>query len=147
VGWELLEISRSTLSNLEESASRVVAGQVAGLIALWTQLYTFEEALPRALGWASWSVLIVSIAWLGRLLTPRRLARFWERLRLEGQLIKVGAPMESEEEAQLIRDLGASLGAQIRHLRGGTHISIVLGILALGLAALGFVVDKGFYEA
>jgi hypothetical protein len=146
VGWELLEISRSSLSNLEESASRVVAAQVAGLIALWTQLYTFEETLPHAFGWAAWSLLVISIGWLGRLVTPRRLARFWERCRIEGRLLKLkSASFDEDEEAQLIQDLGETLSAQIRDLRHGTHVSIVLGLVALGVAAAGYAVDKAFY--
>ena len=146
VGWELLEISRSSLANLEESASRVVAAQVAGLIALWTQLYTFEEVLPKAFGWAAWSLLVVSITWLGRLVTPRRLARFWDRCRIEGRLLKLkSASIDEDEETQLILDLGETLSAQIHDLRHGSHISIVLGLAALGAAAAGFVVDKAFY--
>jgi hypothetical protein len=146
VGWELLGISRSSLANLEESASRVVAAQVAGLIALWTQLYTFEEALPKAFGWAAWSLLLISISWLGRLVTPRRLARFWDRCRIEGRLLRLKtASFDEDEEAQLIQDLGETLSAQIRNLRQGSHISIVLGLAALGAAAAGFVVDKAFY--
>jgi hypothetical protein len=130
---------------MEDTATRVVAAQVAGLIALWTQLYTFEEPVPHALGWVSWGLLLVSIGWLGRLVTPRRLARFWERCRIEGRLLQVRKGVDPEDEAQLIQDLGATLSAQIRVLRAGTHMAIVLGLSALGAAALGYVVDKAFY--
>ena len=145
VGWELLEISRSSLANLEESASRVVAAQLAGLIALWTQLYTFEEALPLALGWTAWGLLVVSIGWLGRLVTPRRLARFWERCRIEGRLLQVKSGVEPAEEAQLIQDLGVTLSAQIRTLRKAPILRSFSAFAPRGAAALGYVVDKAFF--
>jgi hypothetical protein len=146
IGWELLEFSRSSLANLEENASRVVAAQTAGLIALWVALYTYEEAVPKGFGWAAWSMLLVSIAWLGRLVTPRRLARFWERCRIEGRLVELKAASYDEaEERELIQNLGETLSAQIGTLRRGTHVSIVLGLGALALAAAGYVVDKAFY--
>jgi hypothetical protein len=105
IGWELLEFSRSSLANLEENASRVVAAQTAGLIALWVALYTYEEAVPKGFAWAAWSMLLLSIAWLGRLATPRRLARFWERCRIEGRLAELKAASYDEaEEKDLIQN-------------------------------------------
>src|SRR5215204_5217780 len=41
VGWELLHLLQLSVRSLEDTATRVVAAQVAGLVALWTQLYTF----------------------------------------------------------------------------------------------------------
>jgi hypothetical protein len=59
---------------------RVVAAQITGLIALWTQLYTFEGRVSAALAWIAWGVLLLSIGLLGYRITPRRLSEFWQRL-------------------------------------------------------------------
>ena len=53
VGWHLLHFMRDSLTSLEEQATRVVAAQIAGLIAIWTQLGSFESGLPSALIWAA----------------------------------------------------------------------------------------------
>ena len=41
VGWHRLHFMRDSLTSLEEQATRVVAAQIAGLIAIWTQLGSF----------------------------------------------------------------------------------------------------------
>jgi hypothetical protein len=46
------------VSSLEDGATRVAAAQVAGLIALWTQLYTFEDGPPEVLAWAAWVIAL-----------------------------------------------------------------------------------------
>ena len=49
VGWHFLHFMRDSLTSLEEQATRVVAAQIAGLIAIWTQLGSFESGVPRSL--------------------------------------------------------------------------------------------------
>ena len=45
-GLLLVELS---VRSIEDTATRVVAAQVAGLIALWTQLGNFEDGPPEVL--------------------------------------------------------------------------------------------------
>ena len=62
VGWHLLHFLRDSLTSLEEQATRVLAAQIAGLIAIWTQLHTFDRGLARSLVWAAWGFALVAPA-------------------------------------------------------------------------------------
>jgi hypothetical protein len=132
---------RETLTSLEDSATRVAAAQVAGMIALWTQLYTFEDGVPEVMAWAAWVAVILALAVLGPLVTPRRLARFWAKLPL-GNLLAYDEPAK---EQKLIGELCATMQGQIIRLRRGMTLSIILGLIGLGLAAVAFVLEKAFY--
>jgi hypothetical protein len=144
VGWELLHLLQLSVRSLEDTATRVVAAQIAGLIALWTQLYTFEEAIPRSLVWAAWGVLILSIGLLGMRITPRRLAVFWRRLD-QGWGARCDEPLDEPEEAAIVDELTAALRTQRDRLQRGVRASTVLGLAGLALAALAYIVDKAFY--
>jgi hypothetical protein len=141
VAWELLEFTRETLSSLEDGATRVAAAQVAGLIALWTQLYTFEGGPPEVIAWTAWALIVVSLSMLGPLVTPRRLARFWASLPI-GNLLAYDQPAKEQE---LIDELCDTMQGQIHRLRRGMTLSIAIGLAALTLAALAYVIDKAFY--
>jgi hypothetical protein len=137
----LLEFKREMVSSLEDGATRVAAAQVAGLIALWTQLYTFEDGPPEVLAWAAWVIVIVAVSLLGPLITPRRLARFWAGLPLKSLL----AYDEPVKEQELINELCETMQRQINRLRRGMTFSIALGLTGLTLAAVAFAVEKAFY--
>jgi hypothetical protein len=141
VGWHLLQFMRDSLTSLEEQATRIAAGQIAGLIALWTQLHTFEAGPPRSLAWAAWAVLLFAIVRLAPLVTPRRLARFWKGLPVKGALTS-GDCIDCDAEARLIVELTEATERQMSRIRSGLNASIALGCLALGLAALGYVIEK-----
>jgi hypothetical protein len=141
VGWHLLQFMRDSLTSLEEQATRIAAGQIAGLIAIWTQLDTFEAGLPHSLAWAAWAVLLLAIVRLAPLVTPRRLARFWKGLPVMGALTS-GECIDCDAEAQLIVELTEATERQMNRIRSGLNISIALGCVALGLAALGYVIEK-----
>jgi hypothetical protein len=141
VAWELLEFMRETLTSLEDGATRVAAAQTAGMIALWTQLGTFEDGAPEVMAWASWVTVILALAVLGPLVTPRRLARFWAKLPL-GDVLSYDEPAKEET---LIAELCATMQGQIVRLRRGMTLSIILGLTALGLTALAYVLEKAFY--
>jgi len=144
IGWELLHLLQLSVRSLEDGATRILAAQVAGLIALWTQLYTFEEALPKGLAWLAWVMLIAAICYTGTLVTPRRLARFWERVdRGCTELAKTAD--EPAEELELIDGLATSLRTHRDRLSRALVRSVVLGGAAISLAALAYVVDKAFY--
>jgi hypothetical protein len=143
VGWELLHLLQLSVRSLEDTATRVVAGQVAGLIALWTQLYTYEEALPKGFAWAAWLLLIASISVLGIMITPRRLARFWQHIDFGSELC--AEPLDESEEAKIVGNLTEALRAQRNRLQYAIRVSVGLGIAALGSAALGYLVDKAFF--
>lgn len=144
VGWELLHLLQLSVRSLEDTATRVVAGQIAGLIALWTQLYTFEEALPHAFAWAGWALITIAIWVLALRVTPRRLSRFWRHLD-DWTATRCDQPLEETEEATIVQDLTVSLRAQRDHLQTGIRFSVALGIIGFGLAVVGYVVDKAFY--
>jgi hypothetical protein len=144
VGWELLHLLQLSVRSLEDTATRVVAAQIAGLIALWTQLYTFEEAIPRSLVWAAWVTLIASITVLGMRITPRRLAAFWQRLD-QGWGGRCDEPLDEPGEAAIVDELAAALRAQRDRLQRAVKTSVALGLLGLALAALAYVLDKAFY--
>jgi hypothetical protein len=141
IAWELLEFMRESLTSLEDGATRVAAAQTAGMIALWTQLYTFEDGAPEVLAWVAWVLVVLALAVLGPLVTPRRLARFWARLPLANLL----AYDEPDKERALISELCATMQAQIIRLRRGMTLSIIFGLTALGFAALAYVLEKAFY--
>jgi hypothetical protein len=140
VAWGLLDLTRTRLAGLEESSERIVGAQVAGLIALWSTIHTFDSGVPRALAWAAWVALLVSIGWLGRLVTPTQLARFWERLPVH-EVAGIPEP-DHAREVEIIRSVSEPVQNQIARLRSGLQVSIALGLLAMGLAALGYAIDK-----
>lgn len=74
--WHALAVVQASVTSMEESAARIVAAELAGLIALWTQLFTFERA-PQVLAWSAWLALAGALLLLAPVVTPRRLARFW----------------------------------------------------------------------
>jgi hypothetical protein len=139
----LLHLLQLSVRSLEDTATRVVAGQIAGLIAVWTQLYTFEEPLPRSLALAAWVLLIASITVLGIRITPKRLSRFWEHLDVGSQLC--AEPLDERDEVRILDDLTDALRAQRDRLQGAIRLSVALGLAGLGFVALGYVVDKLFF--
>jgi hypothetical protein len=143
VGWELLHLLQLSVRSLEDTATRVVAGQIAGLIALWTQLYTFEEPLPQSLAWASWVLLIASITVLGVRITPRRLSTFWEHLDFGRELC--AEPLDEANEEKILTNLSDALRAHRDRLQRAIRQSVLLGLTGLGVAALGYVIDKLFF--
>jgi hypothetical protein len=139
----LLHLLQLSVRSLEDTATRVVAGQIAGLIALWTQLGTFEEPLPKALAWAAWVLLIASISVLGVRITPRRLSIFWQHLDFGRELS--AEPLDEREEARILNNLSDALRAQRDQLRLAIRQSVFLGLTGLGAAALGYIIDKVFF--
>ena len=143
VAWEILHLTELSVRRIEDTATRVVAAQVAGLIALWTQLGSFENGPPEVLAWASWAVLVVAIFGLGVVVTPRRVTRFWTRL--SGSLPSADLPLDKAAELGLIEDLSDALRDQRETIHRLLQVSIGLGLAALVLAGLAYVVEKGFY--
>ena len=145
VGWELLHLLQLSVRSLEDTATRVVAAQIAGVIALWTQLYTFEERVPAALAWSAWGILLVSIGLLGARITPRRLAEFWERLDARSSS-PCDDPLEETDEVEIVAELTTALRAQRDRIQFAVRSSVALGIAGMALVALAYVVDKGLYS-
>jgi len=139
VRWHLLHFTRDSLTSLEEQATRVLAAQIAGLIAIWTQLHTFDRGLARSLVWTAWGFALVAPARLAPLVTPKRLGRFWRGLPVQDAL---RGDIDCEQEARLITELSESAERQMARIRRGLAQSIALGLFGLGLAALAYVVEK-----
>jgi hypothetical protein len=142
VAWQVVHLSRASVTSLEDSTVRVGAAQTAGLIGLWTQLHTFDRGAAAVLAWSAWVVLIVSVSWLGLLVTPRRLSEFWEGL-LRAHAPPSGTPVTSQQELEIASGLADAMHRQLLRYRRGLRFSITLGIAALALVALGYVVEQG----
>jgi hypothetical protein len=69
-GWDFVHFLGSHVESMETRAAIIVPAQLAGAIALWTQLYTFEETIPRTLAWISWAALIVGLIVAAWITTP-----------------------------------------------------------------------------
>ena len=143
-GWELLHLLQLGVSSLEDTATRVVAAQIAGVIGLWTQLGTFESGPPEILAWSAWGILLVSIVLLATLVSPRRLAEFWTRLVTSDVLVR-DEPLALSDEAELIDRLSSALCRQRDRLERRLRISVALGVAGLTVAALAYVVEKALF--
>jgi hypothetical protein len=141
VAWELLEFGRESVASLEDGATRIAAAQVAGLIALWTQLGTFEDGPPEVLAWLAWGLLVVSVSLLAPTVTPRRLARFWEGM-LTTDILAIDSTAKEEE---IVRSLSVAMEGHMRRVRRGMAVSVVIAVLALAAVALAYVLEKAFY--
>jgi hypothetical protein len=141
VAWELLEFGRESVASLEDGATRIAAAQVAGLIALWTQLGTFENGPPEVLAWFAWGLLVVSVSLLAPTVTPRRLARFWEGM-LTTDILAIDSTAKEEE---IVRSLSVAMEGHMRRVRRGMAASVVIAVLALAAVALAYVLEKAFY--
>jgi hypothetical protein len=135
---------QESLVALEETASRVLAAQVAGTIALWTQLYTFEEGPPEAMAWIALFVLIGSICFLGLFLRPRRLVRFWDQA-IPDELFGVKRPVMPEEESAIVDHIATTMRRQRDALERGIRVSVPFGIVALCIIAIAYAIDKRWY--
>jgi hypothetical protein len=141
IAWELLEFGRESVASLEDGATRIAAAQVAGLIALWTQLGTFEDGPPEVLAWLAWGLLVVSVSLLAPTVTPRRLARFWEGM-LTTDILAIDSTAKEEE---IVRSLSVAMEGHMRRVRRGMAVSVVIAVFALAAVALAYVLEKAFY--
>jgi hypothetical protein len=144
VGWELVRVLQESLLSLEQTASRVVAAQVAGTITLWTQLYTFEEGPPEVIAWAALLLFIGSISLLGVFIRPRKLVRFWDRA-IPDEVFAAKLPIVPDEEASLIEHISTALRQQRDQLERGISVSVPIGLVALFLVFVAYAIEKRFY--
>ena len=136
--WEFVHFLSGHLASLETRAAIIMPAQVAALIAVWTQLYTFEEDLPHALAWAAWAALILGLVEAAWLITPNRLSR--------SSLVGYGLDARPEgSRAEIVEELSAIVQQRVRRLHIGLIVSVGLTVFALGLLVLAYVVDKIFY--
>jgi hypothetical protein len=143
-GWELLRLVQASVNSLEETATRVVAAQVVGVVGLWTQLDTFENGPPRVLAWAAWALLLAAVAAMSPFVAPRRLARFWNRVIADVSAV-TAATLTIDEEATLVRDFTDGFRVQRSRLHRGLRVSIALGVLGLATAAVAYIIEKAYY--
>jgi hypothetical protein len=117
--WEVLHVLETELVSYETRATIIFPLLVLGLVTLWTQLFTFEEAVPRTLAWTAWSV------------RPRRLT---------GHLVR-----SQRDERDKLADLGREVDARIGELARGLDRCIALALAGLAFAVLAYLIDKTFY--
>lgn len=144
IAWEILHLLQLSVRSIEDTATRVVAAQVAGLIALWTQLANFENGPPEVMAWTAWAILVGSILALGLVITPRRVTRFWDRLSTSSLLVTKSA-LDEDDELEMIDDLCDALRAQRGSLHRMLRVSIAFGLVALAVVCLAYAVEKRFY--
>jgi hypothetical protein len=136
--WEFVHFLSSHLASLETRAAIIMPAQVAALIAVWTQFFTFEENVPHALVWAAWATLVLALVEAAWLITPNRL----------GRLSLVGYGLDARPDAgraEIVEEVSAIVQERVRRLHVGLRISVGLTVAALGLVVLAYVVDKVFY--
>jgi hypothetical protein len=144
VAWQLVRVLQNALLSLELTASRVLAAQVAGIIALWTQLHTFEDGPPAALAWIALFLFMGGVATLGALLRPRRVTRFWDRA-LPSELFTAARLVSPDEEAGTIQHVASAVRVQRDALERALRVSVPLGLAALTVTAIAFALEKAFY--
>jgi hypothetical protein len=138
-GWDFVHFLGSHVESMETRAAIIVPAQLAGVIAVWTQLYTFEETIPHALAWAAWSALILGLVVAAWITMPGRISR--DSLVAYGLECRPTANREA-----LVREICGILHARVRVLHGGMRISVGISILALALVVLAYALDKSFYS-
>lgn len=141
IAWRLVSVSQETVRTLEDSVTRVAATQAAGLIALWTQLHTFDEPVPEVLAWSALLVLVGSLLLLGWLATPQRLVKFWGAIPTR-DVLQAAQPMTLEDEARLVGELREAITRQVFRLRLGLRVSVVLASFALVAVVVGYAIEK-----
>jgi hypothetical protein len=138
-GWDFVHFLGSHVESMETRAAIIVPAQLAGAIALWTQLYTFEETIPRTLAWIAWAALIVGLLLAAWITTPGRMRR--DSVIGHG----LGARLSTNREA-LVGEICGILHARVRVLNVGMRVSIGISMLALALVVLAYALDKIFYS-
>jgi hypothetical protein len=129
---------------LEETGSRVLAAQVAGTIALWSQLHTFEDGPPEVMAWIALLLFIGSLCFLGFFLRPRRLVRFWDRA-IPDEVFAVKRSITPEEEGTIVEHISTAMRGQRDSLERAIRVSLPLGVLALSLTAIAYAIEKRWY--
>jgi hypothetical protein len=137
--WQVLGVVQLSVARLEDSATRLAAAQVAGFIALWTQLSSFEQGAPRVLAWIAWGILLAAVIWLAPVVMPRRLGRFWSSI-----VSGAGDAVAPEAELAVVKDLIENLANQYGHLFRHLRISIRLSVAGVLIAAIAYIVEKAF---
>lgn len=135
---------QESLTSIEETASRILAAQIAGTIALWTTLFTFENGPPRVLAWIALGVLIGSVALLGAFMRPSRVVRFWDRV-VPDDLFAARRSVSLDEEARAVAAISATMRGHRDQLERGVAVSVPLGIVALALLAVAYAIEKAWY--
>lgn len=78
---------------------------------------------------------------LARLMTLRRLAKFWEELVLS-DVLSGGRPLELEEEAGIVGRLAQAMHEHTTTLRRGLQLSVLPSVTALVSAGLAYVIER-----
>lgn len=137
--WEFVHFLTAHLGSLETRAAILMPAQVAALIALWTQLYTFEETVPHALVWTAWAALVLALVEAAWLITPNRLYR--SSLVAHGLDARPGA-----SRADIVAEVSEIVQERVRRLHAGLRVSVGLTLLSLALVIVAYALDKGFFD-
>ena len=137
-GWDFVHFLGSHVE-VWTRAAIILPAQLVGAIALWTQLYTFEEIIPRTLAWVAWAALIVGVIVAAWITTPRRIRR--------ESVIGYGLKARpSTNPKALVDEICGMLHARVRVLHVGMRASVGISMLALALIVLAYAIDKTLYS-
>jgi hypothetical protein len=141
VAWELVAALRMSLLSLEERATRVVPAEVAALIALWSQMHSFDRTSAKIAIWAAWSTLVVAVISLSRIVMPRRLEQFWDSLVPPEVVLGELKPLEPCAEGALAAHMSEALHTQIDQLRRRFRVTVAISVFALVLTAVAYCIQ------
>ena len=135
--WEFVHFLSAHLASLETRAAILIPAQVAAVIALWTQFYTFEETLLHVLVWIAWAALILALVEAAWLVTPGRM----HKTSIVGYGLQARAGVDREE---VVREVCSIVQQRVRVLHTGLRISVGLTLVSLALVILAYALDKVF---
>jgi hypothetical protein len=137
--WDFVHFLGSHVESMETRATIIVPALLAGAIALWTQLYTFEGTIPRTLAWIAWAALLFGLVVAAWITTPGRIGQ--DSVICYGPKARPGTNREA-----LVSEICGILHARVRLLHVGMRISVGISMLALALVVLAYTLDKVFYS-
>jgi hypothetical protein len=136
--WDFVHFLSAHVASLETRAAIIIPAQLAGLIALWTQFFTFEETVPHVLAWIAWSLFMLSLIGAAWIMTPGRIRT--NSLIGYGLQARPGCTRE-----EVVRELSEVVQRRTRALHIGLPIAVGLTMLGLALTIVAYAVDKIFY--
>jgi uncharacterized iron-regulated membrane protein len=136
---DLLSVLQATLALVDQRAMNLTALLLASLVALWTQLHAFAAGVPAVLAWLAWSLLVVALLVMARVMLPHRLVKLGDSVFGSKELPCRFGP---EEEMEILAGASYAVRDEIEWLRIHILASVALGVLALADAVVAYVIQK-----
>lgn len=140
VAWRLVELSSARLADVEERANAILAVILGGLVAIWATITNFEPGATRALVYAAWAIVVVSVFVHGVTVLPRRRHRLSHPLE-PGCVFNHGRPLTFWEECELACNLWTAIDGETRRAIRGIRWAVGLNLLALALIGSAYLIE------